>query len=200
MSAISDYASLLVDAGEYAGRNDIAHMLPRFVGLAEAKFNRALRVSNMETVVTLTPVDGELTLPADYLEAREVRTQCGRQLHARSIQALSSRYGDCGGVPVGYAVVGNAMLIRPKSDQDITILYYAKIPPLTATNPTNWLLERAPDAYLYGLVEEIAIWERDVEKSMAAGGLRTRATAGLMLEDERARWGNSMVTIGGLTP
>lgn len=200
MSAISDYASLLVDAGEYSGRDDIAHLFPRFVGLAEAKFNRVLRLAEMETSGTIVLTNGNGPLPADFLEARLVTGPDGYGLNAWSLTELDRRYQNYGGIPAGYAVVGNVIRVRPTTSGSLTLDYYATIPPLTVANPTNWLLQKAPDAYLYGLVEEIAIWERDAGKVANAQGLKVQALKGLNLQDERARWGNAQVVVGGLTP
>lgn len=200
MSAISDYASLLIDAGEYAGANDIAHVFPRLVALAEAKFNRVLRVSQMEKVDTLTLVDGDVALPADFLEARMVTGPAGQGLNAWSLSELDARYRNNGGYPRGYAVVGGTIRVRPTSAGMITISYYSKIPPLTPVNPTNWLLTEAPDVYLYALVEEIAIWKKDPDGVSAGRGLKELAMRGLSLQDERARWGNSQVVVDGFTP
>lgn len=197
---ISDYASLLVDAGEYSGRNDIAHLFPRFLGLAELKLNRGLRVADMEVVDTVSLVNGEGPVPADFLEAREVKTAAGHPIRAVALQQLTDSFGARSGIPSGYAVVGGNMRVRPVCDQDLTVTYYGKIPALTPANPTNWLLEKAADLYVYSLVEEIAIWERDVGKVGAAQQLKMLALSGLKIGDERSRWGNAQVVVGGPTP
>lgn len=199
-SAISDYASLLSDAADYSGVNDVAHVFPRLVQLAEAKFNRVLRVAEMETSGTITLVDGNGDLPADFLEARLVSAPDGRGLSAWSLSELDRRYGSYGGIPAGYSIVSNVMRVRPTSTGTIRIDYYGRIPSLTVSNPTNWLLQKAPDAYLYALVEEIAIWKKDAEMVQAGRSLKELALRGLNLQDERARWGNAQVVIGGLTP
>ncbi|MBD9592687.1 hypothetical protein IB270_07570 [Ensifer sp. ENS05] len=200
MSAISDYASLLVDAGEYSGRNDIAHLFPRFIGLAETKLNRFLRVAEMEVVDTVAVMSGAGTLPTDFLEAREVKNANGLPIRAVSLQQLTESYAGRSGIPTGYAIVGSTINVRPKGDGDLTVTYYGKIPALTRANPTNWLLEKAPDAYLYALVEEIAIWERDIDKAGTATQLKMLALSGLKIGDERTRWGNAQVVVGGPTP
>lgn len=197
---ISDYASLLVDAGDYSGRNDIAHLFPRFLGLAELKLNRFLRVAEMEAVGTVTVTNGAGTLPADFLEAREVKNTNGRPIRAVALQQLTDSYMGRSGIPAGYAIVGSTINVRPIGDGDLTITYYGRIPPLTPAAPTNWLLEKAADAYLYALVEEIAIWERDVEKVGAARELKMLALSGLKIGDERTRWGDAQVVVGGPTP
>lgn len=197
---ISDYASLLIDAGEYSDRDDVAHLFPRFVGLAEAKINRVLRVGEMETSAVVPIVEGDGDLPPDFLEARMILGPGGQGLSSWSLQELTRRYGKGGGYPRAYSVVGGVIRVRPVASGNITIDYYAKIPPLTMTNPTNWLLEKAPDAYLYAIVEEIGIWEKNAEKVANARSLKAAALLGLSLQDEGARWGNGQVIIGGPTP
>lgn len=197
---ISDYASLLVDAGEYSGRDDVAHLFPRFLGLAELKLSRALRVADMETTATVAITNGDGTLPSDFLEAREVKTAQGVPIRAVSLQQLTSSYAGNSGIPTGYAIVGSTLKARPINTQNLTVTYYAKIPALTPSAPTNWLLTKAPDVYLYALVNEIAIWGKDVAGATAAQQLMALALSGLTIGDERARWGNAQVVVGGVTP
>ncbi|MGV2071668.1 phage adaptor protein [Agrobacterium vitis] len=200
MAAIADYASLLIDASDYSGRQDIAHLMPRFLSLAELKLNRGLRVSDMETFAIVPVVDGIGTLPTDLLEVRQMLRADGVPIKAASMQGLTSLYFNRGGVPGGYAIVGNKINVRPTATQDLALSYYAKIPALSPSNPTNWLLDRAADVYLYALCTEIAIWEKDQAKAQAAMQLMQLAISGLTIADERIRWGNGRVTIGGPTP
>jgi hypothetical protein len=196
----ADYASLLIDAGEYSGRSDIAQHFDRFLRFAEAKFNRTLRVSDMETEATVSLIDGDGNLPTDFLEAREVLMAPRYPLRAMSLQLLTSRYGSFGGQPKGYSVIGNRLSARPTWTGDLALTYYASIPALTIVNPTNWLLTKAPDVYLYAVVEEIATWANDMAKAATAQGQRIVAMSGLSLQDERARWGNAQVGLEWPTP
>lgn len=200
MSSIADYAALLVDAGEYSGRNDIAHLFPRFIGLAELKLNRLLRVGDMEATAVISVVDGDAPLPADFLEARQVLAASGRPIRAVALQQVADKGMAGAGAPVCYAIVGSRIKPFPVGSYGLTMTYYSKIPALSAASPTNWLLEKAPDVYLYGLVEEISIWERDAGKAGAAQALKMAAVSGLGVADERARWGDAQMTVGGMTP
>jgi hypothetical protein len=200
MTGISDYASLMIDAAEYAGRANIAHIFPRLLGLAETKLNRVLRVADMMTIGTVTLTDGDGTLPADFLEAYELLSPRGLPLRAVSAQQLTNSYRNLAGTPAGYAIVGSSLNVRPTAGGDVTLTYYAKIPPLTPAAPTNWLLEKAPDVYLYALVAEIAIASRDAAGAQSAMQLMGLAIQGLQIEDERRRWGNAQVVVGGVTP
>lgn len=198
--SISDYASLLVDAAEYSGREDIAHLFARFLGLAELKLNRGLRVADMEKTAAIVLASGDGALPSDFLEAREVKTSANVPIRAVSMQQLTESWAGNSGVPAGYFISGSTLKARPISNQTLTMTYYAKIPALTKAAPTNWLLTRAPDVYLYALVTEIAIWERDAAKVQAMQQLMSLALSGLTIEDERNRWGNGQVVVGGVTP
>lgn len=200
MAGIDDYSSLVMEACEYSGRNDIMHHFPRFIGLCEAKLNRSLRVADMEKTATISLVDGNSDLPPDYLEAREVLGANGLSINGWSLSGLSDRYRSYGGVPQGYAIVGNVLQARPISTSNLTMTYYAKIPPLSPSAPTNWLLEKAPDVYLYGLCEEIAIWQKDADAAGLSAGMKEQAIKGLKMTDNGARWGNGQVVLGGCTP
>ncbi len=197
---IADYADLLVTAGEYVGRNDFAHIFPRLVGFAEAKLNRQLRVDDMERTETVTVTDGSGRLPDGFLEARSVQTASGRVLRSYSIQALESVSRGCPDVPFAFAVKGRNVVVLPAWSGPLTLIFYGKIPGLTRANPTNWLLETAPDVYLYAVVEEISIWAKDAQGAAAAAGIKTQMLSDLRTDDERARFGQNRVRIGGVTP
>jgi hypothetical protein len=47
--AISTYAELQTAAANWLGRADLTSRIPEFVALAEAKFNRTLRIRDMIT-------------------------------------------------------------------------------------------------------------------------------------------------------
>lgn len=39
--------------------------------------------------------------------------------------------------------------------------YYRQIPPLSAAAPTNWLIAKAPELYLYGVMAEAYRFQKD---------------------------------------
>lgn len=196
--AIENYADLVVTAGAYANRNDAVAMMPMFLGLAEGKLNRSLRTKQMETTGSLTLANGTASLPADFLELRDARLPnrgALRQISYADLAGLSR-----GGEPIGFSVVGNEFRSGPGWSGPLSIVYYAKIPPLTQSSPTNWLLQSDPNVYLYALVEEISIWARDADAAGAARSLKDEAVMGLMSIDERTRFNMGSIVIGGATP
>ncbi len=200
MSAINGYADLLVTAGEYSGRNDIAHLFSRFLGMAEMKLSRCLRVADMEASAIVPVMLGGGPLPPDYLEARSVNDLSGRSLRSVPLQVLLSKDKTRAHSPDAFAINGRNLIIFPAWTGNLNLNYYAAIPGLKPNNPTNWLLDTAPDIYLFALVEEISIWAKDAAGAGAAATLKEQALKSVIVNDEIARFGQNKVSIGGQTP
>lgn len=199
-SAILDYASLLIDVSEYSQNPNLAHVYPRLVGLAEAKLNRVLRTADMETLGTVTLTTGSGDLPDDFLEMIQIIGPNSYLVNAVSQQELYTRFKNYGGTPAGYSISGSKITLRPTTDGEAAILYYGRIPPLSPAIATNWLLLKAPDVYLYAVLEEAAIMMRDPEMAMRVSAMKDQAIQGLRINDERSRWSNSRVVVRGINP
>lgn len=178
---VRNLADLIVDAGEYASRNDIGGLWPLFIRLAEAKLNDEMRVGDMMATVIVAMVDGVGVLPDDFLEAYEYTAPDEMEFR-------------------DFAVVGNELQLAVPWTGDVTLLYYAKIPGLTYANPTNWLLMKDYNIYLYALVAEICIWAKDFETAKLAAEQKSTRIQALMTNDERYRFGKARVQNMELTP
>jgi len=175
-----NYSDLLVDVGEYTGRNDIAAVFPLLLRLAESKLNRNLRTAYQETTIALPMVNGVATLPTDFLEARAYTSDA----------ATFSRF----------VISGNTITASSPWTGDLTTTYYAKIPPLSPDNPSNWLLDLDYNVYLYALAVEVGIWAKNAEMAKMAESMRDSAISTVMLNDENARWGRARVVNREMTP
>lgn len=180
-AATHNYADLIVDAGEYAGRNDVGGLWPTFLRLAEAKLNDSLRVGQMMTEVLVSLVDGVGSLPSDFLEAYDY------------IAPEGSTFED-------FAIIGSEIQGAVPWTGDLTLIYYAALPPLSIDNPSNWLLDDDYNIYLYALVTEVCIWAKDFETAKLAAEQKTARVEALMTRDERYRWGRARVQNLEMTP
>lgn len=152
-AAIPDLDALKSTVSAYLDRDDLDTLLPQFILLAEAMFNLELRCSEMETT-TLLEVEGEDTvLPADYLAMRAVYEEGSpdRPLNGMAPSAIRQGFDGTAGTPTAYTLVaGFIRLVPPPSSVLLLRLdYWAQIANLSTTSPSNWLLEKHPDAYLY---------------------------------------------------
>jgi len=150
---ITDKQSLEAAALSWMARTDITPNISECIQLAEAYFNRRLRVRQMENVVTITPTDGSLTLPADYLAWRRL-TWLGspnRDLEFVVPSVLTRHYPtDPAGPPCEFTIEAQFINLRPIDITDCEFNYYSKISPLVDPDSSNWLLEAYPDLYLAG--------------------------------------------------
>ncbi len=69
---LTTYANLQSSIASWLARDDLTAYLPDFITLFEAVAARKLKVRLQESVTTLTPVVGVVTLPSDYLGYRRV--------------------------------------------------------------------------------------------------------------------------------
>jgi hypothetical protein len=199
--AIADYSELLVAVGRYYGRDDLVANYPSFVKLAEAKLARHLRTADMEASPTVLTTDaaGSVALPVDYLETRMVVGSDGCKLKGVPFPELTPER--LGGSPDQFAIRRRTLYISPAAATTVTLHYYQDIPGLEAqANGQNWLLQMAPDIYLYAVCLEVAIWEKDTNKIGALSEALRISTKDYILADERERWSNMTVMRGGVTP
>src|SRR3990167_854808 len=166
--AITTYSEIKTAVATWLARDDLANPIVDFVTLFEAAANRRLRVRQMEASADLTPASGEVALPSDYLAWRRV-TWTGStrvELEYAGPSWLQAAYPDTpAGTPKYFTIEGSTLLIRPTSTTDLEFLYYQKIPVLSDTNTTNWLLTAHPDLYLFGALTEARLFARNIDQA-----------------------------------
>lgn len=155
--ALSNYTELKSTIADFLNRDDLTSIIPAFIELAEAQMNRDIRHWRMETR-SVGDVDSEYsTLPSDWIEtiSLHVNGDGTSTLNLSSREAIANRRAkteDESGRPRLYSHADGSIELFPTPDKtyEIELLYYAKLDVLSSSNATNWLLDEAPDVYLYG--------------------------------------------------
>jgi hypothetical protein len=163
--AIGTYAQLQSAVADWAARADLSPRMADYITMAEARFNRELRVRQMETEATVTMSEGTGTLPTDFLAVNRVTYQGSpvTELYYQTPAYLQDAYPDTtAGDPVVYTLEGLSIKVRPITSTSIKMLYWQKIPALSDAATTNWLLTAHPDLYLAATLAEVAQWEPDM--------------------------------------
>jgi hypothetical protein len=158
--ALGTYSDLQTAVASYLHRSDLTAVIPDFITLAEERMNRALRVRQMEVVLAETAItDGAIAVPADtagvktlYIVGYE-----SSPLLPQSYDFIVSRGSD--GVPAYFAWQVDSFLFDGSGT--VTGVLYEKIPALSVSNTTNWLLTAYPSAYLHGALMEACVYLRD---------------------------------------
>lgn len=182
--AFGTYAELQAAICKWAWREDdesFAASVPDFIALAEARINRELRVGAMETTAPIVMTGGVGTLPADYLQFRTVSLNGGGWPRYINSSAVAG-YGD------QFAIDGSTIRLGYGATGDVSLVYYARIPALSDANPTNWLLAKAPDLYLYGSLVESAPFMMDDARLGTWTTLYQKAMQDLINDDNRAKY------------
>ncbi|CAB4200572.1 hypothetical protein UFOVP1339_52 [uncultured Caudovirales phage] len=188
---ITDYTTLQASVAEYLNRDDLTARITGFIQLAEAKFNRELRVNSMLTRLAITPSSEYQAAPADWLESYSlelVSTVANppiafvgqaefRDLKARQLTG-TTRY---------YTLVGTDLqfLPAPSTATNMMLIYYAKIAALSTVS-TNWLLTKSPDVYLNGSLLEAQPYLKDDDRLTTWAAIRQQGLDAIALESERA--------------
>lgn len=154
--AITTYAELQTAIGDWLNRADLDQKIPDFIRLAESTLNDVLRSADMVTQSTaVTITSGRATLPADALEIvyAQVASSDDEPLEQVTPQQLTmlrrTRTRDAAN-PRFFAIIGREIVVTPTpASGSLDLDYYQRIPALTDSNTTNWLLDDAPHMYLY---------------------------------------------------
>jgi len=160
--ALNNYSNLKTAVGSWLARTDLATAITDFVTLAEAEFNRRLRVRDMETNNAAFTIDAEFeNVPTGFLEARSffLATDPRARLEYITPDVLAGIWaGSDTGQPAFYTIVGAQFRFAPAPDDDYTgdLTYFASITALSDSNTTNWLLTNHPGAYLFGALLQAA--------------------------------------------
>lgn len=186
----STYSELLADIATWMVRDDIDTLAPKFVAMAEKRFNRVLRMPEMEQASTATIEAGTVTLPTDFIQARAVHLETDPRtpIEQMTLAQLSAAYplienGE--GTPMNYALQsGNQMVFGPSPDEEYAVVlnYYAKIPALSDAAPTNWLLDSHDDLYLAAALAEGFAYTVDAERGPYWAGRMQEALEQLRIQ------------------
>lgn len=199
---IGSYSDLQAAIADWLARSDINSRVPDFIMLFETVANRRLRVRSQELAATLTPSGGVATLPSDYLMWRRV-TWTGnipRELeyvHPSYLHALFPTLPQ--GDPRYFMIENGNLTVAPSDNTALTFDYFQKIPALSNSNTTNWLLTAHPDAYLCGALTEAYAYTKDPDNMSLWGGRRDAVFDEIERLDVKTR-GPAAVRVMGATP
>jgi len=190
MATITNYATLQSTIADYLNRADLTSQIQTFIQFAEADLNTRLRDRQMIVRAEATSDEEYVQLPSDWLEALNLQLVGGmsplRYITldesdiVNSTRALTS--------PTFYSLMNGAIELvpPPAHDVDIEMVYYGKIPSLSDAAPSNWLLVKAPDVYLYGALTHAAPFLMDDARIQTFGQIYLARVQSLQDESQKS--------------
>jgi hypothetical protein len=190
MALDGTYAGLQASIADWLNRADLTAQIPDFITLAHADLNQRLRVRPMMTRASLALASELVDLPDDWIAPISLRIQGQGVLASIDPDAMAElkfEAGDITGRPSTYCIVGEQLELGPAPGQAYTglLVYYAQIPALGVSNPSNWLLSSSPAAYLYGALTQSAPFLKDDGRLATWGQLYLETLQALQAADTR---------------
>jgi hypothetical protein len=186
---LSTYSELRASILGWLARPDdplVGPAVADFIRLFEAEAARRLKTAGAEKRVLATVTDTAVVpLPADFA-----------QMRMAAIGGFALRYlppdrlqGE-GGTTNWYSIIGNEMILGPGPNGATTVAmtYQSGVPPLSDSNPSNWLLVSAPDLYLYGSLVAAEAYIGHDERIQLWVQARESGFESLRQADNKARW------------
>lgn len=168
MATITDYASLQAQIADYLNRADLTSQIPMFIQFVEGDLNNQLRVREQVVRAEATSSAEFVQLPSDWLEAISLKMVSGVSplRYVTLDQANLIKKEQLYTQVTYYSIMDDAIELvpAPGDDVEIEMVYYKKIPALSDSVTTNWLLQKAPDAYLYGALTHAAPFLMDDQR------------------------------------
>lgn len=202
-----NYKQIKESAQGYVDRYDaeLVNAIPGFTKVVESKINSALKTGeqSVRAQIWLERNQEYYGLPDDWGGFRDV------ELVRKGSQSLNegTGYHPVGGMTLiyvnpeqmngtsrkerqrYYTVIANQIQVAPPTDNDILeVVYYQRVPPLANDTDTNWLSEKHPDSYIFGLCAELSAFAKDAVGFELYKMRFAEAIADIAMDDQVTRW------------
>lgn len=192
--ALATYSDLKSTIADYLNRADLTSVIPTFITLAEAKFNRELRTRDMLTRAEATSNNEFVALPGDFLEAYVLELNMENIAAQQPLvfvgpnEAKTLKANKIINKVRYFSLIDGAfeLLPAPQANVDLLLTYYAKIPVLSVTQTTNWLMTKSPDLYLYSSLLEATPYLKNDERVQIWAAARQQVMDAMNIESERS--------------
>ena len=166
--ALANYSDLKTSVASWLHRTDLTAIIPDLITAAEARFNRTLALTLMESETPLTGVVSSefITAPTDMQNPIALWvTNYNPRDKLTYLQPQDLPFTTVLGYPSYWTIDGARIKFnRPLNlAYNITFRYYQRLQ-LSDASPTNFLLTNDPDLYLYGTLMEAAPYLGDDER------------------------------------
>lgn len=191
--AITNYGELKSAVADWLMRTDLTAVIPDFISLAEARFDRDLRLPDMVKRVNGAFSNQFFKLPTDCMELIDISLDDNTKLEQWTSDYMDNVRPINGstGKPMAYAILGRELEVYPTppvAGLTAILSYYGSLPKMSANTDTNWLLTRHPDLYLYGTLIQSAPYLKEDERLNTWSATYDRLMDEARRYDERLRF------------
>lgn len=202
--ALTSYSALKTSVANWLHRTDLESIIPDFITLAEAGFATGLpsagvdplRTERMVTITTFSADSEFEAVPDDFAGpiGLTVTDDQGNfipldNITPDSMDVMRATRDVQSDQPRAYSVYNRNLRFSPVPNRayTITLTYWTKIPALSDSNTSNWVLANYPNAYLYGSLLQAAPYLVDDERVGVWMSAYREALAGLVTAERLNR-------------
>ena len=205
-----NYSEIKKAAQSYTYRYDaeMEQSIQAFSRVVESKINTALKTGEQSVRAQIYLEDGQeyYGLPSDFGGFRDVELVKKGSANLGTSNAQSGFGGKTltyaspeymnqlerrqdGWHQAYYTVIANQIQIAPPASGDVLeVVYYQNVPPLAEDDDSNWLSDKHPDVYIFGLAAEISAYAKDIESFAAYDGRFKESVSNIIIDDQITRW------------
>ena len=206
-----NYKQIVAAAQAYVDRYDdeLRDTIPSFSRVVESKINTALKVGQQSVRALLHLEKGQeyYSLPSDFGGMRDIEiihkgsasidhTNSTHPVGGHTMTYLSPedmnrvRRGDSWRHRDYYytVIAGQLQVSHSDADDLVEMVYYQLVPALIEEDDSNWLTNKHPDAYIFGLCAEMAAFAKDDAAFMAHDARFKESLANITQDDAVTRW------------
>lgn len=165
--AFSTYTELQAAISNWMHRNNLTGDIPDFIRLAELRIRTRLQERVMEVAASFNTTAGVeyALLPSDLVAIRSLSIpSVEATLDYMSPDEFNQQFDPAvSGQPRCYTIIGEQVYFGPTPDAVYAVMamYRFDMPALSDSAPTNSLLAKWPNIYLFGALTEAAEFCRD---------------------------------------
>lgn len=193
--ALTSYTELKTSIANYLNRSDLSSVIPDFITLAESKMNTILRLRLMQKRVSTTTASNDpfIDLPSDFSEMIQFFVDGNPNVvldYVNPTEIELNNLRETTGTPRQYSIIGNEIKLNPIPDSThgLKLTYFGKIPNLSDSNTTNYILSNYPQVYLYGSLLEAQPYIVNDERIQVWMSLYNEAIQLINRDDEQGRY------------
>lgn len=190
--SIGTYSELQASIALFSHRNNLTAQIPTFIRLAETRLNTIVKARVQTTTTTITTVAGarSASLPETLTGIKSLSiADVAPSIDYLSPEKFAERYSTASsGSPRHYTTIGDLIYFGPTPDAAYVVdcVMNADIPPLSDAEPTNSVLTRWPNVYLFASLVELTDYTKDQAANAKWEGRLQEAISGINTLDWHA--------------
>lgn len=186
-----NYAGLQSAVSDWLQNNAVSGNVVEIIQMAEGRMKSDIRTRSIEKQLVGDTTQPVIWMPDDLNVLQRVVVYRSATEHSVLYAApgKAERSTNTVGFPEYYNLLDQSLILYPTPDTAYRyIIYYIPVlRTLDATNDTNWLIERAPQVYLYACLNQAANYVKDWESAEAYERAYQLNLAGIQSADDRTR-------------